>query len=181
MLCGQKSRRMVEVGRNIQRSPCPALTAQAGSPRARWLLTDYEDRIRDLRGQPHARKWFVMFRENPLGNPLSLQLYLWRPWKEPGSTFIAPSLGVVSFCIYWKIKDPPKLSPLQAKLSQLSQPLLTGEHLHSLHHPCGSWLHLLQDIHISPVLRSQDWRKTSRRGFSSAEPRGRSPSWSSWQ
>lgn len=193
MSSGQRSCRMVKVGSNVQRSPCPALTVQAGLPRARWLLNNSKDgESITSRGNITASKWFVMFRR--IQDVQRFRRNLWVPFCAHCLSTCASGhhwraqlhLLCTMHCGSWllhilKIKDPPKPSPLQAELPQLSQPFLRAELPHSLHHLCGSWPHSLQHIHSSPVLRSQDWTDTSRPGFSSAEPRGRIPSWSSWQ
>ena len=73
-------------------------------------------------------------------------------WKEPGSVLMAPSLQVL-LC---SEKTHPELSLLQAEQSQLSQPLLIGEMLQSVHHHSGPALHFLQYVHVSSVLGSPE-------------------------
>ena len=48
----------------------------------------------------------------------------------------------------------PKPSILQSKLPQLSQSLLTGEVFHPSNHFCGHPVDVLQQVHISLVLRT---------------------------
>lgn len=73
-------------------------------------------------------------------------------WKEPGSTFFTPSLQI--FRDAGKI--PAELSLLQTDQSQLSQPFLRGEMLHSLRHVCDPLLGSLQYVSIFVLLESPE-------------------------
>ena len=69
--------------------------------------------------------------------------------KSLSPSFLCPPLILKG---HYQVTSEPSL--LQAEQPQLSQPVLIGEEIHPLYHFCGTPLHVLQQVHISPVLRT---------------------------
>ena len=70
-------------------------------------------------------------------------------------------------------KVSPEPSLLQAEQPQLSQPVLIREVFQPSDHFCGPPLDPLQQLHVFPVLRVQNWTQDSKWGLMRAEQRGR--------
>ena len=70
--------------------------------------------------------------------------------KESVSSLSVASLQILKGCYQMSLKP----SLLQAEQPQLSQPVLIGEVFQTLDHFCGSPLDVLQQVHVSPLLRT---------------------------
>ena len=139
--------RMVEVGKDLWKSPCPQPVPKQ-EPIAQhrvqtaveylqgWRLHSLPEHPVPMLSRPHSKKCFLGEPSMCPFVPIATCPVTGHLWKGPGSVLSAPSLWV----FHTRMSFPLDHSLVQAELSQLSQPFLTGEKLQSLGHLGGPLL-----------------------------------------